>query len=396
MTEDQDASSRGGPPADWDPHAPNVVRDQRAAYDRMRDRCPVAHGVDGGWTVFRHADVVQALHDHATFSNVVSQHPAVPNGMDPPQHTAYRRLVDRYFSADRIADFEPVCRKIAADLVDIACTKGRVELSADLARPFAARAQCAYLGWPAATSDALIDWVRRNHEATLANDRPAMATIAAEFEAIVDDLIRSRQRDDGDGPADVIGALLRDTIDGRRLSPAEITSIVRNWTMGEIGTIAAAVGIVTHFLAHDEDVQHQVRRHLVLMPFAIDEILRIHGPLVSNRRTLSRPLTIGGRQLDAGARVTLNWIAANRDPAVFEQPDVFRLSRDPAANLLYGAGVHVCPGASLARLELRIVMEELLAATRAIEPVPGCPATNAVPPASGFDTLPLLLVRASG
>ncbi len=396
MIDDQGASSSGDPRADWDPHAPDVVRDQRAAYDRMRDRCPVARDADGGWTVFRHADVVQALHDHATFSNVVSQHPAVPNGMDPPQHTAYRRLVDRYFSAERIADFEPVCRKIAANLVDIACAKGRVELSMDLARPFAARAQCAYLGWPVALSDALIEWVHRNHEATLANDRPAMATIAAEFEAIVDDLIRSRQRDDGGDPPDVIGALLRDTIDGRRLSPAEITSIVRNWTMGEIGTIAAAVGIVTHFLAHDEDVQHQVRRHLVLMPFAIDEILRIHGPLVSNRRTLSRPLTIGGRQLDAGARVTLNWIAANRDPAVFDQPDVFRLSRDPAANLLYGAGIHVCPGASLARLELRIVMEELLAATLAIEPVPGCPSTNAVPPASGFDTLPLLLVRATG
>ena len=87
--------------------------------------------------------------------------------------------------------------------------------------------------------------------------------------------------------------------------------------------------------------------------------------------------------------MTLIWASANRDEAVFGDPDEFRLDRDPSQNLLYGAGIHVCPGAPLARLELRIVMEELLARTRRIALVPGKPPARAMYPASGFSSLPL-------
>ena len=98
--------------------------------------------------------------------------------------------------------------------------------------------------------------------------------------------------------------------------------------------------------------------------------------------------------MQAGDRLTINWIAANRDPEVFHLPDTVRLDRNPSDNLLYGAGIHVCPGARLARLELRVVTEELLAATRRIAPSDGAPPTLATPPASGYATLPLHLVRA--
>ena len=98
---------------------------------------------------------------------------------------------------------------------------------------------------------------------------------------------------------------------------------------------------------------------------------------------------MGGRQIGANERVSLNWIAANRDPAVFTKPDEFLLDRHPADNLLYGTGIHVCPGAPLAHLELIVVMEELLAQTEMISlPVGKLPAL-AVYPASGFEILPL-------
>ena len=89
--------------------------------------------------------------------------------------------------------------------------------------------------------------------------------------------------------------------------------------------------------------------------------------------------------------MTVNWVAANRDPRVFDDPDAFRLDRDPADNLLYGAGIHVCPGAPLARMELRVILEELLARTSAIAPDPDQPATPAAYPASGFRSLHLLI-----
>ncbi|HZX28658.1 MAG TPA: cytochrome P450, partial [Telluria sp.] len=92
-------------------------------------------------------------------------------------------------------------------------------------------------------------------------------------------------------------------------------------------------------------------------------------------------------------RVTLMWASANRDEAVFADPEQFRLDRDPSQNLLYGAGIHVCPGAPLARLELRVLVEELLRRTTRISAVPGEAAVNAVYPASGFLALPLWIER---
>ncbi|BDC44933.1 cytochrome P450 [Paraburkholderia terrae] len=122
---------------------------------------------------------------------------------------------------------------------------------------------------------------------------------------------------------------------------------------------------------------------------AIDEILRICAPLIANRRISTRPVQIGGRKLPAGQRITLIWASANRDETVFGDPDEFRLDRDPASNLLYGSGIHECPGAPLAWLELRIGMEELLARTTWIALVPGNLPKNAVYPAAGFSVLPL-------
>ena len=125
------------------------------------------------------------------------------------------------------------------------------------------------------------------------------------------------------------------------------------------------------------------------LPTAIDEILRIHGPLISSRRITTRPVEIGGRQLPAGERISLIWASANRDEAVVGDPDEFRLDREPSENLLYGAGIHDCPGAPLARLELIVVMEELLKRTAQIDLEPGKEPVMAAYPASGFSTLVL-------
>jgi hypothetical protein len=149
------------------------------------------------------------------------------------------------------------------------------------------------------------------------------------------------------------------------------------------------MGILVHFLAHDADLQQQLRDQPSLLPKAIDEILRVHGPLVANRRITTRPVQVGGFKIGAGESISLNWISANRDGEIFEEPETVRLDRDPAQNLLYGAGIHVCPGAPLASLEMRVAMEELLGRTTHIEPSPGKPSTKAMYPASGFANLPL-------
>ena len=381
--------STSHPEPDWNPTSPEVQRDQRAAYDEMRHRCPVAYSEFMGWSLFRHEDVLRVLLDHRTFSSAVSQHLSVPSGMNQPEHTPYRRIIESYFSSPRMAAFEPNCRGIATRLVRDLNVRREVEFMAEAALPFAVQVQCAFLGWPAALQEPLVRWTRKNHEATLAQDRKAISEIALEFEGIIDDLLETRLQANAGPEADITAALMHENVWGRPLSNEELASILRNWTVGEIGTISASVGILTHYLAEHADLQKQLRAKPDLLPAAIEEILRLFGPLVSNRRITTRPVEIGGRKIAADERITLMWISANRDESVFADPDSFRLDRDYSKNLLWGAGIHVCPGAPLAQLEMKVFLEALLAHTQDITTNPQASPTLAAYPASGFATLPL-------
>lgn len=377
------------PTPDWDPLSAAVQRDQVAAYDAMRERCPVAYSELLGWSLFRHADVLHVLNDPDTFSSVVSARRVVPNGMDPPEHTEYRRIIELYFQPDRMRTFEPECRAIAVELVQAQMGRETVELMGELARPFAVRVQCGFLGWPSFMHVPLHHWILKGHDAVRARDKATTNKLAREFSGYVEHVLQARQASGDDAGDDVTTSLMRQQAWGRPLQHDEIVSIFRNWTVGEIGTIAASIGILTQYLAAHGDLQQRLRGEPSLLPAAIDEILRLHGPLVANRRVTTRPVEIGGRKIGAGERISLNWIAANRDGRAFAAPETFRLDRDPSANLLYGAGIHVCPGAPLARLEMRIVMEELLASTSSVDLVPDKPPANAEYPASGFSVLPL-------
>ncbi|CAB3741673.1 Putative cytochrome P450 YjiB [Paraburkholderia phenoliruptrix] len=365
------------------------MHDQSAAYDDMRHRCPVAHSDYLNLSLFRHDDVMRVLNDPETFSNAVSSYLSVPNGIDPPEHSQYRSIIEPYFSPQRMAVFEPVCREIAASLVNGLSRGDEVEFIARFAQDFAMNIQCAFLGWPEELRTPLLRWIRKNREATLTGNRRALDRVAVEFDTYIKGLLVQRRESGVDAPDDITTSLLRERIGDRLLHDEEIVSILRNWTVGELGTIAACVGILAHYLAEHPDVQQRLRAQPSLLPKAIDEILRIRAPLIANRRISTRPAGIGGREVPAGQRITLIWASANRDETVFGDPDEFRLDRDPASNLLYGSGIHECPGAPLARLELRIGMEELLARTAWIALVPGNLPRNAVYPAAGFSALPL-------
>jgi cytochrome P450 len=376
---------------DWDPKSSAIQRDQRAAYDAMRDRCPVARSELLGWSLFRHEDVVRALNDPATFSNAVSRHPAVPNGMDPPEHTVFRRLIEPYFAADRVQAFEPRCRQIAAALVQPLLGREEVEFVGEFTGWFAVRSQCAFLGWPDELHEPIHQWTQKNHQARLGEDAAATRRVAEEFEGYVMQLLRQRRRAGASGD-DATSRLLREHVGTRPLRDDEIVSILRNWTVGEVGTISASVAILTHYLSVHADLQERLRARPSLLPAAIEEILRIHGPLVANRRVTTRAVVIGGRRIGAGERISLNWISANRDPAVFGDPDLFRPDWDRAANLLWGQGIHVCPGAPLARMELRVAMQELLERTTRVDPIAQRPPALAHYPAGGFEALALRIV----
>lgn len=376
---------------DWDPRAPSVLHNQRHAYDQMRQRCPVARSGEGQWTLFRHADVMRVLLDHQSFSNQVSQHISVPNGMDPPEHTAYRALIEPYFSPERVAWFTPLCQQIADDLAQTVLQQNNVELMRDFAQPFAARIQCAFMGWPLELADVLLDWLARSHAAILVRERSTLAELAAEFNRLISAQLAERRDSQTPKQADITSELMHEQLNGRPLTEVEIASILRNWTAGEVSTLAAAIGVIAHYLADNPQLQNELRQAPEKLWYANDEIQRLHNPLVENRRRTTCPVDLAGHTLAAEQSVTLNWVAANRDPEVFDNPQQFSWQRDPKDNLLYGAGIHVCPGAPLARMELVVAIRCLLQQCAALSLSPTQPPIYAHYPASGYAELHLQL-----
>lgn len=374
---------------DWNPEQDALTQDQRAAYDKQRERCPVSFSDYFQWSLFRHADVSLALTDHQRFSNKVSHYISVPNGMDEPEHTPYRRLIEPYFGAEQMAMFKPVCQAIAAELVEglLANAGAEVDIMSQLGEPFAARIQCAFMGWPQTLEPILLDWLKRNNQAARVRDRALLKSYASEFEELINEQLNAQRNQNSD--SNITARLAQEQVHGRPLNNAEIASILRNWTVGEVGTIAAAIGIVVEFLASHPQLQEQLRLAPEKLWYANDEILRLHNPLVDNRRRTTCPVHLGGRDIPAEARVTLNWLAANRDPEVFEHADQFQWGRDESLNLLYGKGLHICPGAPLAKMELVVVMRALLQATQSID-LTAKPVLASYP-MSGYQQLKVLL-----
>jgi len=378
---------------DWDPRDEAVQRDQIAAYDAMRHRCPVAFSDYLQWSLFRHADVMRVLEDHETFSSAASRHLSVPNAMDPPEHTHFRRLIEPCFGPEAMAEFAPQCRAIAEAVVDRLPADDEVEAMTAMGQDFALEIQCAFMGWPTRMHEPLRAWVQRQQAATLAGNREALGKLALEFDGVIREQLANRREAGDAAPDDVTTRIMNETVEGRALTDEEIVSILRNWTVGELGTISASIGILMHYLAVHPQLQARLRVDRQLLGATIDEILRLDAPLMSNRRIVTCPVEIGGRRLRAGERLTLLWGSANRDEAVFGDPDEVRLDRDPKANLLYGAGIHVCPGAPLARMELHDFMDALLDATVDIRPLPGRPAMRARYPAGGYAEVPVHVRR---
>lgn len=369
-----------------------VWEDQRAAYDAARDRCPVA-GSGDGWLVLGHAEVVAAATDPGAFSSRVSSRRVVPNGLDGAEHAAYRAVGDRYLTDERVAREEAQCRRHAAAIIDALPRGETVRTIGSIGVPYAVRAQSTWLGWPADLEAELVGWMRDNHAASRSGDREQMRAVADRF----DDLIRGMLATRRDGPPrDVTAELLHDTVDGRPLTEAEIVSILRNWTAGDLGSLATSVGVLVHFLATHPDVQTQVRDLVAAsdaagLEAAVEEILRIDDPFVSNRRLTTRTVPLAGVEIDADSQVLLVWTAANRDPRVFADPDRFDPVAHRSDNLVFGIGPHVCPGRALTLMELRVLLEELLRRTAWLEPAVDRPSVRETPPVGGWARVPVVL-----
>jgi cytochrome P450 len=359
----------------------------------LRPQYSVVRNVQDEWVVLSHAHVTQVALDAVTFSSAVSRFRQVPNGLDGAEHAAFRELGDRFLTADALTPYQPKFDRIAAELAVSLPRSVSVEAVREIGAQFAVRAQSAWLGWPLALEGRLMDWIAENHAATRSGEIAHTRQVAQDFDAIIESVLASRRGDPRSQPGDVTSQLMRAQVGDRPLSEAEIVSVLRNWTGGDLGSIALCVGVLVHFLASHTDVQDRLRAGVSDQDLdaTIDEVLRIDDPFVTNRRITTCPAQVGSVPLPKGARIKLNWTSANRDESVFGDPDVFDPTRNAKDNLVYGIGKHVCPGRLLATVELRTMTRALLAATESLILDPARPAQREVAPVGGWRRVPVIL-----
>jgi cytochrome P450 len=366
-----------------------------AVYGEARSACPVVRVSDGDgpgfWAVLGHDVLNEVVADTATFSNVVPLYPTrrPPLESDPPEHTAYRRLLAAHFSSGRTAMMEPKVREFAREMLRPLLNAGQADFARDLADPLPTRVLCHLLGIPDADWPLINDMAAALHR--VGAERRDNANQRAELGAALRDyasrLIAARRhaapRDD------VIGALLAARIEDAPLTDATITGIVMMLISAGHNTTTSLLGNAVLHLARNPGEQQRLRDAPAAIPAAIEELLRLEAPQQAMPRVATRDVELAGCPIREGDHVWPVFGAANLDPGAFDEPGDYRPDRHPNRHLAFGRGLHRCIGAPLAQLQGRVVIEELLAATRAIT-LAG-PVTRFAWPRMGVRVLPVRL-----
>jgi cholest-4-en-3-one 26-monooxygenase len=331
----------------------------------------------GFWCVTRHDDVAAANRDHTRlsvergimlFDQPELEPPDAPRmmiEMDPPRHTRYRLLVNKGFTPRMIGRLEERMRTVTRRTVDRVIDRGECDFVRDLASELPLQTIAEMMSMPEADRADVFRITNRivgHTDREMSGDGPAYDAIAS-LHAYANRLAAGRRAEleAGDAPTDILGTLLTAEVDGDRLSEAEFDLFFLLLVVGGSETTRTAIsqGMLA-FLEHPEQWARLQADHS-LMPTAVEEVLRWSTPFLHFRRTATEDFELRGQSIRAGEKVVLWFVSANFDEDEFEAPHRFDVGREPNQHVTFGGGgPHFCLGAHLARLEIRIVLEELL------------------------------------
>jgi cytochrome P450 len=356
---------------EYDPYDYQVHEDPYPVYRALRDQAPVyRNDALGFWALSRHADVLAAFKDVETFSNrhgvSVDQDAFHADAdttmsflaMDPPRHTRMRALVSRGFTPRRISELEPRIRALAREHLDACRARGGCDFIADFAGRLPMDVISELLGVPAADRPELRAWADQvvHREQGQRGLPPEVAQAALKMVQYFTAMIAESRRTPRD---DLTGALLAAEIDGNRLSDREIIGFLFLMIVAGNETTTKLLGNALYWLARNPDQREQVRSDPSLIPLWVEETLRYDNSTQALARLVARDLELHGEKLRAGDKAVLLIGSANRDERAFPDPDRFDLRRNTQRSLAFGQGTHFCLGASLARLEGRVALEEV-------------------------------------
>ena len=357
---------------DYDIFDAGYIADPFPVWDDLRERCPIAHTerYDGSWLPTTYAGVTAMAHDIEHFSSkrvaVVPPagggggEPLLPAGLppisaDPPLHTWTRRLLLPWFSPARVAEYEPLTRELCRRLVDGFIATGRADVAAGYAQQIPVRVIGMLLGVPEAMSDTFTSWVRDILEFATDEERTGKARteLLQYFNALIDE----RRADEGG--TDLISYLLHAEVEGDKVPEGLVLGTVALTLIAGVDTTWSAIGSALWHLATHPDDLHRLLHEPELMPTAVEELLRAYSP-VTMGRMVTTDFEYEGCPMKEGDRILMSFPAANRDPAVFPDPDKVIIDREHNRHVAFGSGIHRCAGSNLARMELRVSIEEFI------------------------------------
>ena len=343
-----------------------------ALFARMRREAPVCWQPEpagpGFWALTRHAEVLAVSRDSATFSSAragymtqdmdpvaVVQSRLMLLGMDPPEHTRLRGLVNKGFTPRRVARLEKRIRELSAAIVAAVAERGACDFVSEISGELPSLLIAELMGIPPADGRRLYELTERMHQSGAPADAQAAVLEMMGYASGVRAAKRAHPADD------IASVLLQAEIEGERLTDLEfdLFFLLLINAGGDTTRNLVASGMLALF--HHEAEFAALRRDRSLLPSAIEEMLRFCPPVVQFRRTVTRDTELRGQKLREGEKVVMFYPSANRDEEVFEAPERFDVRRAPNPHLAFGGGgAHYCLGANLARLEIRCLFDAVL------------------------------------
>lgn len=342
--------------------------DPGPVYRWLREEAPVYQDRNGIWAVSRHRDVLDVERNTALYSSARGSRPFIEMSdsminKDDPRHTRQRRLVSSRFTPAAVRRHEDRIRAVAAELIDRVAPQGHAEVVADLAAPLPAMVITELIGYDREMWPRIKWW----SEATMAaagyldtDERRPTDSEPAQLDFATETIKLMEER--GARPSDdLMSVWLTASVDGQPLPPEEVINEAILLIDGGAETTRSTIGQTVVELARRPEQKELLQsRPELLRSTAVEEFIRWASPILNMRRSVTADHELHGCQLRTGDQVLLMYSSANRDDRVFTDPDSFDVTRAQNHHVAFGFGTHFCLGANLARLELRVLFEELL------------------------------------
>ena len=358
---------------EFDHFGEKLADDPYPTYRYLRQNCPVgwSENYGGFWVITRFEDINEVLHKPDIFSSCNVGIPPVPGKpgplipveVDPPKHTAYRKVLDPFFGPKKIVQvIEPKARQLANELIDdMVKAGGEVEFIASFAQLYPTMLFCELVGWPEEKRPYLVEQAERilQLSSMLATDPEQYETASAEIGLALAPFLYELVEKSLKSPEDDLVGLLTSSPHGDRLlDDVEVMTTLFTLIPAGLETVKSALGNAFSHLGNRPELRDQITADPSVIPSAVEEFLRFDSP-INTGRTVVQDTELNGQHIKAGEMVMLLTGSADRDETVFDHPDDIDLRRDPNRHLALSAGRHRCVGSHLARMELRVAFEEI-------------------------------------